>query len=479
MKIAMVGGGNSAIQLMHMMARHRFTTFDPAPRIIAVADPNPDAPGRRMAETLGLLSTSDYRDFFTRPEIDLIIELTGSMQVYNDILKHKPFAMHVISASTARLFWEVADSASRARRTDRKLQETRHLYEVLINELVQEEVVVIRADFRILDVNETLTRRLGVRREELIGQFCYKVTHHQDHPCGGDQHPCPLVDTLATGKPSQATHIHTDSAGRRSFVSISCYPLRENGRVYGAVEISRDITRDIDLQKAMMRQEKLASIGRLSAGVAHEINNPLTTILTRALLIQEDLPANHPAHPELDLIAREAMRCRNIVLSLLDFARQVEPHKKRESINTVARAAATLTQKEAELRQVSLVLDLHEEIPPLRIDPLQIQQAIIHLILNAVEASPPETAVTVRTRLSAEAGTVELTVADAGRGMSEEELDRIFDPFFTTKELGTGLGLAITHGIIEQHGGTISVNSRRGEGTAMTLRLPTPPQNEH
>jgi two-component system NtrC family sensor kinase len=125
------------------------------------------------------------------------------------------------------------------------------------------------------------------------------------------------------------------------------------------------------------------------------------------------------------------------------------------------------------------VLDLHEEIPPLRIDPLQIQQAIIHLILNAVEASPPETAVTVRTRLSAEAGTVELTVADAGRGMSEEELDRIFDPFFTTKELGTGLGLAITHGIIEQHGGTISVNSRRGEGTAMTLRLPTPPQNEH
>ena len=151
--------------------------------------------------------------------------------------------------------------------------------------------MVIRADFRILDVNGTLTRRLGVRREELIGQFCYKVTHHQDYPCEGDQHPCPLVETLATGKPSKATHVHLDPYERKTFVSISCYPLIEDGQVYGAIEISRDITRDINLQKTMMRQEKLASIGRLSAGVAHEINNPLTTILTRTLLIQEDMDA--------------------------------------------------------------------------------------------------------------------------------------------------------------------------------------------
>ncbi len=479
MNIAMVGGGNSSIQLMRMMERHTFTTFDPEPRIIAVADPNPNAPGRKMAEKLGLFSTHDYHDFFARPEIDLIIELTGSMDVYNDILRRKPSRMHAISALTARLFWEVADTASRASQTNQKLKKTRHLYEVLINELVQEEVVVIRADFRILDVNDTLTRRLGVRREELIGQFCYKVTHHQDHPCGGDQHPCPLVETLATGKPSQTTHIHTDATGRETFVSISCYPLFENGRVYGAVEISRDITGDINLQKTMMRQEKLASIGRLSAGVAHEINNPLTTILTRTLLIQEDLDPGHPTYPELSLIANEAMRCRNIVLSLLDFARQVEPQKKRESVNTVARAAITLTQKQAELRHVTIEATFDERIPPIYIDPQQIQQALIHLILNAVEASPPETEVALSTRLAADAGMVEVAVADHGRGMSDVELDRIFDPFFSTKELGTGLGLAITHGIIEQHDGVISVNSRKGHGTTLTFRLPLAPTNEH
>ena len=475
MNIAMVGGGTSSIQLMHMMERHKFTTFDPEPRIVAVADPNPEAPGRKMAEKMGLFSTPDYNDFFTRPDIDLIIELTGSMEIYNDILRKKPFEMRAISARTARLFWEVADVANKARQTDQKLQETRNLYDVLINELVQEEVVVIRADFRILDVNGTLTRRLGVRREELIGQFCYKVTHHQDYPCEGDQHPCPLVETLATGKPSKATHVHLDPYERKTFVSISCYPLIEDGQVYGAIEISRDITRDINLQKTMMRQEKLASIGRLSAGVAHEINNPLTTILTRTLLIQEDMDPEHSAYPELSTIANEALRCRNIVLSLLDFARQVEPHKSLESINTVVTSAVTLTQKQAELRQVMITHDLDERIPMMRIDQQQIQQAVIHLILNAVEASIQGATVTVRTALSADGKMAKVMVVDQGRGISEAEMDRIFDPFFTTKELGTGLGLAITHGIIEQHGGSMTVDSRKGQGTTMMFRLPITP----
>ena len=472
MNIALVGGGISSIQLMNLMDRHKFKTFDPEPRIIAVADPNPDAPGRKMADKLGLFSTSDYNDLFAHQDIDLIIELTGSMEVYNDLLRKKPLTMRAISARTARLFWEVADIATKAQQTDQKLQETRALYEVLINELVQEEVVVIRADFRILDVNDTLTRRLGVRREELIGQFCYKVTHYQDHPCGGDQHPCPLVETLATGKPSQATHVHLDKDKRQAFVSISCYPLIEDGQVYGAVEISRDITRDINLQKAMMRQEKLASIGRLSAGVAHEINNPLTTILTRTLLIQEDLDPGHPAYPELTTIAKEAMRCRNIVVSLLDFARQVEPQKRLQSINAVAMSAVTLTQKQAELRQVTIEHAFDERIPDMCIDQQQIQQAVIHLILNAVEASPPGATVTVRTALAQNGTAAEVVVIDHGRGMDETELGRIFDPFFTTKELGTGLGLAITHGIIEQHGGMMTVDSRKDQGTTLTLRLP-------
>ena len=138
-------------------------------------------------------------------------------------------------------------------------------------------------------------------------------------------------------------------------------------------------------------------------------------------------------------------------------------------------SAVTLTQKQAELRQVMITHDLDERIPMMRIDQQQIQQAVIHLILNAVEASIQGATVTVRTALSADGKMAKVMVVDQGRGISEAEMDRIFDPFFTTKELGTGLGLAITHGIIEQHGGSMTVDSRKGQGTTMMFRLPITP----
>jgi len=126
-------------------------------------------------------------------------------------------------------------------------------------------------------------------RKEAIGKFCYEITHHQAHPCSGDHHPCPLVQVLKTGKPSQATHIHLDKEDNELHYSISCYPFIDHNKITGVIEVSKDITSDIKIQKAMMRQEKMVSIGRLSAGVAHEINNPLTTILTSSMLLQEDV----------------------------------------------------------------------------------------------------------------------------------------------------------------------------------------------
>lgn len=472
MNIAVIGGDSRCTQLINLIEHHQFKTFDPQPQVVAVADPNPDAPGRKLAEKMGLFSTGDYNDLFRRDDIDLIIELTDSMELYNDILRKKSFNVRAISSRTARLFWEVADIANKARKTDQQLQETRAIYEVFINALVQEEVIVIRSDFRIMDVNELFTRRLGMPREEIIGQFCYTMTHRLDHPCKGDDHPCPLVETLATGKPSKATHIHYDRDGRQVFVSISCYPLIEDGRVYGAVEISRDITRDINRQKTMMQQEKLASIGRLSAGVAHEINNPLTTILTSALLIQEDLPVEHPAHSELTTIANEALRCRKIVASLLDFARQKPPEKRHRSINDVVLSSILLTRKQAAFRDVEIRHAFDDQIPAIAIDKQQIQQAVINLILNAVEASPAGTAVEVRTALIDSGCAAEVSVIDQGSGIPEADLNRIFDPFFTTKEQGTGLGLAITHGIIEQHGGVLLVESSQGQGSTFTIKLP-------
>ena len=221
-----------------------------------------------------------------------------------------------------------------------------------------------------------------------------------------------------------------------------------------------------------MQHDKLASIGRLAAGVAHEINNPLTTILTSAMLIQEDTDPGDPNYQELQIIADEALRCRKIVSSLLDFARQSKPVKKRHNLNDVVSESVVLTRKQAAFNDVMLEQSLAEDLPATNMDKDQLEQAVINLILNAIEATESGGNVAIRTRFIHETDTIELEVSDTGRGISEENMARIFDPFFTTGESGTGLGLAITHGIIEQHGGTIHVESKLGQGTSFTVGLP-------
>jgi len=227
-----------------------------------------------------------------------------------------------------------------------------------------------------------------------------------------------------------------------------------------------------NIEKVMMQQEKLASIGRLSAGVAHEINNPLTTILTSAMLIQEDLCPDQSVCAELQIVISEALRCRKIVSSLLDFARRTTPTKKSCNINNIVNECITLTQKQAAFNDVKLEAELSERLPPIHVDKDQIQQALINLALNAIDVTDAGGVVTFTTVYIPEEHMIAITVSDTGEGISDENLNRVFDPFFTTKENGTGLGLAVTHGIIEQHNGTIEVNSISGQGTYFSIRLP-------
>jgi two-component system NtrC family sensor kinase len=225
-------------------------------------------------------------------------------------------------------------------------------------------------------------------------------------------------------------------------------------------------------QEQLLQSEKLVSIGRLSAGVAHEINNPLTTILTSSMLIQEDMDAGDHIYRELKTISDEALRCRKIVTSLLDFARQTKPTKQLNDLNEIVRQSFVLTRKQAAFQDVSVELNLSENLPDICLDKDQIQQALINLTLNAIEATDPGGRIDLTTLFDSKTDTVEISVRDTGIGIQPENLDKIFDPFFTTTEGGTGLGLAVTHGIIEQHGGTINVESKPGQGTCVTIRLP-------
>jgi PAS domain S-box-containing protein len=470
MNIAVVGGGRRCKRLIEVIERHEFHEINP--KVVAVADLKGDAPGFLKAKDNGLFVTHDYNDFFKRDDIDLIIELTDNMDIYNDILSKKRKTVRAIANRTAQLFWEISRVSKLQKKTNQELKETRARYKSIINELIQEDVLVIAYDYRIMDINDSLLNKLGLRRKDVIGRYCYEITHRQDLPCSGEHHPCPLLQTMETGQPSQTTHTHLDKDNNEIFYSIAIYPLFENGDFIGAIEISRDITKDINVQKTMMQQEKLASVGRLSAGVAHEINNPLTTILTTAMLIQEELDPQDPNYQELETISKEALRCRKIVTSLLDFARQSEPSKKKNDLNKLILESIVLTKKQAAFKDVSLDYELADDIPPAFVDKGQIVQAIINLVINAIEATDPGGNIQVVSGYNPETGWIEVQITDTGEGISPENLNKLFDPFFTTKEEGTGLGLAITHGIIEQHNGKIDVKSKVGKGTTCKIALP-------
>jgi two-component system NtrC family sensor kinase len=222
----------------------------------------------------------------------------------------------------------------------------------------------------------------------------------------------------------------------------------------------------------LFRSEKLASLGKLAAGVAHEINNPLTGVLTNSSLLLEDLEDGDPKKDDVQVIVNETIRCREIVKRLLDFARQTKPLKKQTNINSLIENIVLLVRNQTSFRNINIERNLSENIPEIMADSDQIQQVFINFILNASDAMPKGGTLNIDSRIMENGEFIEIRFTDNGTGISEENKNRIFDPFFTTKESGTGLGLSITYGIVEQHGGTIHVESELGKGTTFIVQLP-------
>jgi len=227
-------------------------------------------------------------------------------------------------------------------------------------------------------------------------------------------------------------------------------------------------------QKKIMRSERLALIGHLAAGIAHEINNPLGGILLFSKLLLRKAPAEGTQRENLERIARDAERCQNVVQGLLEFAHEREPQTELLSINEVVEKSVGLVEKQALFHNIMIVKQLEPDLPSVCVDAAQMQQVFINIIINAAEAMDGEGTLTIATRARRAAHCVEVRFTDTGCGIREDDLKHLFEPFFTTKEVGqgTGLGLSISHGIVENHAGTISVTSRVGEGTTFVVSLP-------
>ena len=228
-----------------------------------------------------------------------------------------------------------------------------------------------------------------------------------------------------------------------------------------------------DTQRQLTQADKLASVGRLAAGVAHEINNPLTGVLSYASLLRKRLDQDAEACEDLDVIVRETVRCRGIIRGLLDFARPTAPARKLIDLNEVIRRSVSVVMTQLSMNKVDLSLQLSPDLPEVMADANQIQQVVVNLILNAADAIGPEGGTIRATTRPAAEDTIEVLLEDSGKGIAPEDLPRIFEPFFTTKgNHGTGLGLAVSWGIVEAHGGSLTVQSEPGKGTCFTLVLP-------
>lgn len=228
--------------------------------------------------------------------------------------------------------------------------------------------------------------------------------------------------------------------------------------------------RNRELEANLAQQGKMASLGVLSSGVAHEINNPLGVILGYAAYLEKKLPEDDPSHHYIHEIKRESKRCKKIVQDLLSYARTPQPELEPTDLNYLLGQIVDFAANHTDLFGVRIVREFDPELPTVPVDGDQIRQVAINLILNAGSAMNGTGVLTVST--SREEDCAVLTVADTGCGIDEENLARIFEPFFTTKERGTGLGLAITKQLIELHHGTIRIASAPGEGTTVTIRLP-------
>jgi two-component system NtrC family sensor kinase len=227
-------------------------------------------------------------------------------------------------------------------------------------------------------------------------------------------------------------------------------------------------------QSRIRRSERLAMIGKLSANVAHELNNPLQGIVTYSHLLLERMPVKNPETKYVEVIVTQANRCRDIIRGLLDFARQREPNKTLSDVNIVLQESMSLLENQALFHNVNITKEFDATLPPGIIDPSQIERVFMNIIINAAEAMDGSGQLALRTRYDSGEGFIDILFEDTGNGIAEEDVRRIFDPFFTTKEIGhgTGLGLAISYGIVQEHGGTILVKSVIGSGTTFTVRLP-------
>jgi len=319
---------------------------------------------------------------------------------------------------------------------------------------------------RIVSFNQTAESVLGISAHEALGREAHEVL------------PNPLLsitDKLETGEGIIGREIDcTTRDGKLIPLDVSATRLQErSGAFMGHLILFRDLSEIRTLKKEIERSERLASIGRLAAGIAHEIRNPLSSIKGFATYFKERYREVPEDQKTADVLIQEVERLNRVIGQLLEFARPLNLRKQPASLGTLIQHSLKVIKGEADKKGVMINLDDASEAVKVSVDPDRFQQVLLNLHLNSIESMAEGGSLDVELRRDEDSENVVVNISDTGSGIREEDLPHVFDPYFTTKSSGTGLGLAIVHNIVEAHGGQVRVQSRLGQGTTVTISLPS------
>ncbi len=456
-------------------------------RLVAVADAQKSVSRYKCSKGSGIKIFDDHRDLLTIDGLDMILECTGDERVLSDIISRKPPNVGVLDRQASLRLIEMAKGYA-----------TNPLASILL-EASPDGVLVINRKFRIIDCNQSSQIAGSENKDNILGKHCYEVLYRKSSPCQFPSTICVASEALKTSKPARAVYEIHGPNNTLQLRQVTAYPILDrHGEIAQFVLTLRDITKELGkkieertraLKKDFARlaqEDRLSSLGRLVASVCHEINNPITSIVTFNKLVRNILQSKALDLPDvemsnvvryLDLSFREAMRCGSIVKSLLTFARPKSVEAKSIVISELVDTILLLTEHQLELANIRC--EVHFPSGPFTAcgDHAQIQQCLLNLIFNAIDAMPNGGTLSISGEIDQSADGIILAVTDSGCGIGPHDLPRIFEPFYSTKTdgRGNGLGLAMVYGIIREHNGSVEVESEPGKGSTFKIKLPRNP----
>jgi two-component system NtrC family sensor kinase len=411
----------------------------------------------------------------------IFITAKGDSRLAIDAMKEGVFDYINRSAECAKAFPFVVHRAVEGYslmvekvRLQKELIETKFFLESVI-EKAGDAISVMDLEGRILYWNEGAERIYGYKKEEVIGKRPSEFFHPGDEKTERDDE-CQMDSLMSRVREGEVVSNHEarrkTKDGREITVRMTVSPLRNaEGAIIGATRICRDITHLKKAEERLILAERLSSLGELTAGVAHELRNPLAGIKINTQVLSRKKDLSETDRRVLEGTLEGVEKIQKIVDDMLHFARPKPAHFREENINEVIEKSLAVLQAKLRKGNISLMFTRGEGLPRVRIDVHQVQQVLINLMLNAVQAMARGGTLTVRTFRENGSG-VGVEIRDTGVGIPAANLKKIFDPFFTTKSEGTGLGLSITMKILDNHRASLEVESEEGKGSVFTLHFP-------